>query len=214
MKRFWIIIVSIFVWQSYYAQEKRNFSVEGDFCYYRGFQGAYIGKFNHGYSLLLSKYVGKLKMSTGINYSIFAYAENFSESIFHAQPIRKEYRIEYLNFPVILQPNLYSGKKYRFSLVAGVLFNRPLRHETKIFASDPAKNQTIVSYSAVKQGLTLMGGFSISRNLNEHFEVYLTPFVNYRTGIGLNGDNYPDYLFIQESNLLQFGGKISLEYLF
>jgi|GEM_PF-2030262 len=214
MKRCCLIAVLVFTIGKLSAQENRNFSIEGDFCYYRGLKGVYIGKFNHGYSLLLSKYVSKLKISVGVNYSVFAYAENFSESNLSGQPIRKEYRMEYLSFPLILQPTLYSNEKYRFSLVAGVLFNKPLRHEATTVFDDPAKNQTTSSGSAVQQGFTLIGGFSVSRKLSDHFEVYLTPFVNYRTGIGINGDTSPNYPFIQESNLLQLGGKISLEYSF
>lgn len=180
------------------AQVNRNLSIEGGVGHYQILHSS-NEKLNQEYSLLFSNYVYRLKISAGVSYSAFVVS---TDSI--------EYHMKYLDYPVFIQPPLYYGEKYHVTLVAGVQFHKALYNTTFPYVNKGG--MPTVAKSEVGLGSTFIGGFSVSRKLNDHFYIALTPLAKYRTNQGVN--RYPVVSDLHIGGVMRLGGKISLEYLF
>lgn len=104
-----------------YSQDKNYFSTEFDVNYYYYFVGKHnSNNLNYGFSLLVSKYIKKLKLSTGINYLIKSY-DSQGDPFYLTE--RRKHNLKYINFPIIENIEILSQKKFCLSILTGFTFN-------------------------------------------------------------------------------------------
>ena len=103
-----------------YSQDKDYFSTEFDANYYYFVGNNNSNNLNYGFSWLVSKYIQKLKFSTGINYSIKSY--NSQGDPFYLTE-RRKHNLKYINFPIIENIEILSQKKFCLSILTGFTFN-------------------------------------------------------------------------------------------
>lgn len=193
-----------------YSQGKDYFSTEFDASYNYYFTGNNnSNKFNYGFSLLISKYIHRLKLSTGINYSKKSYYSNedLSNSI-----SKREYNLEYLSIPVIANIKLISQKKICISALLGFAFNHIADYyiKTHYFNGEVITDGKLLKDKSL--GLTITFGTSLSKAVSKKFLFSTTPFINYKL-IPDHKDQRPNYKNIPDDKL-SVGIKISVEYLF
>lgn len=122
MKNVLISLLLFFLALESFSQGKDCFSTECNANYYYFFVGNNnSNNLNYGFSLLASKYIQKLKISTGINYSIKSI--NAQGDAFYSIQKRK-YNLEYFNIPIIANVEIYSHDKFCSGIQTGFTFNR------------------------------------------------------------------------------------------
>lgn len=153
------------------GQGQDHFSIEVDanyFHYY--FKGNSTNNFNYGFSILGSKYMHRLKVSSGINYSTRLY-EN-PGSAFHFEK-KLAYKIDYINIPVIFNVEIISYEAYRFSILTGLLLTHVIEH--KVDRYDLNNVITTKTFNDNKAGSTLTYGITLSWAMNKNFSLNLSP---------------------------------------
>jgi len=182
-----------------YSQDKDYFSTEFDANYYYYFVGNNnSNNLNYGFSLLVSKYIQKLKFSTGINYSIKSY--NSQGDPFYSIEKRK-YNLEYLNFPIIANIEIFSHRNFRSSILTGFTFNHIIDYNITSFYLDNRK-----------LGVTFMLGATFSKSIGNKCLLNLSPSINYKL-VPDHDNQRPDYKNISDDKI-SIGFRIGIEYLF
>ena len=150
---------------------KDHFSIEVDVNYFHYyFSGNSVNNFNYGFSLLGSKYMHRLKVSSGINYST-RYYEN-PGSAFHFEK-KLDYSIDYLNIPVILNFGIISLESFRFSIITGLLLTYVIEHRIDIHYLNNEITPKNIDVKAA--GSTLSYGINLSWAMNNKFSFNLSP---------------------------------------
>lgn len=206
-----IFCLLLFFWVlKTYSQDKDYFSTEFDANYNYYFVGTNnSNNLNYGFSLLVSRYIQKLKFSTGINYSIKSY--NSQGDPFYSIE-KREYNLEYLNFPIIANIEINSHKKFRSSILTGFTFNHIIDYNIKSFY---LSGETLTENNLLdnkKLGVTFMLGNTFSKSIGNKCLLNLSPYINYK--LVTDHDNQrPDYKNIPDDKI-SIGFRIGIEYLF
>jgi hypothetical protein len=206
-----IFCLLLFFWAlKTYSQDKDYFSTEFDANYYYYFVGNNnSNNLNYGFSLLVSKYIQKLKFSTGINYSIKFY--NSQGDPFYSIE-KREYNLEYLNFPIIANIEIFSHRKFRSSILTGFTFNHIIDYNIKSFYLN---GETLTENNLLdnkKLGVTFMLGTTFSKLIGNKCLLNLSPFINYKL-VPDHDNQRPDYNNIPDDKI-SIGFRIGIEYLF
>jgi hypothetical protein len=173
-----VIFCTLFI--DSFSQKKENFSIETDINYYYYYLGNNTkNPFNYGFSFLGSYIVNKLKVSSGINFStqdshynvIPDASSNFLE--------KRDYNIKHINFPVLVYYAVYSSRKYKTAILGGVVFNRVIGYDITSYYSnrDPIIEKNI-EINNQKTGVSVRLGIGISRYINQHLLITLSPFTD------------------------------------
>ncbi len=193
-----------------YSQSKDYFSTELDANYYYYFVGDNnSNNLNYGFSLLVSKYIQKLKISTGISYSIKSYNSQ-GDPFYSIQ--EREYNLEYLNFPIIANIELFSHRKFRSSILTGFTFNHIVDYNIKTYYQN---GETLTENNLLdnkKLGVTFMLGTTFSKSIGNKCLFNLSPFMNYNL-VSDHDNQRPDYRNIPDDKI-SIGFRIGIEYLF
>jgi hypothetical protein len=210
MKKALFLLFSFICTELLYSQSEEYFSTEFELNYYSDFidQG-YSNDLNYAFSILISKYIKKLKISSGINYSIKSYVSR--PEIVHSIQKRK-YNLENLNFPIIATYKISSKERNSLSVFTGFVLNQILNDEKELYY---LSGETIVQNNLIDNqnlGATLVLGTTFTKSIGNKYRLNLSPCINYIAVSNNNNqrpsDNYfPDYK-------LSVGLKIGLEYLF
>jgi hypothetical protein len=211
--RFKILIIVIFFTLSIdsFSQRKENFSIETDVNYYYYNLGNNTSNyFNYGFSILGSYTVDKLKVSSGINFSTKDYYVYIDPSI--TDPLSKlVYKIQNINFPVLLNYVAYSSHKFKTDILGGVVFNRVIGYNITSYYlnKDPIIEKNIEVNQ--KTGMSVRLGVNISRYINQHFLITLSPFTDFKIEVE-QIESKPNYHNLPNDRL-SFGLKLGVEYI-
>jgi hypothetical protein len=158
---------------------------------------------------LVSKYIQKLKFSTGINYSIKSY--NSQGDPFYSIE-KREYNLEYLNFPIIANIEIFSHRKFRSSIFTGFTFNHIIDYNIKSFYLNGEALTENNLLDNKKLGVTFMLGTTFSKSIGNKYLLNLSPFINYKL-VPDHDNQRPDYKNIPDDKI-SIGFRIGIEYLF
>ncbi|GAB4460339.1 MAG: hypothetical protein Fur0028_13620 [Bacteroidales bacterium] len=202
-----VFCLLIFIWAfKTYSQEKDYFSAELDANYYYYF--FLNNNFNYGSSILISKYIHKLKMSSGINYSVKSF---YTQGDPFYSIKKRDYKIAYLNFPIIGNIEIISQKSFYSSILIGFAFNRIINYGIKSYYLN---DETLIENNIKKDqilGVSIICGITISKPINNRFILNLSPCVNYKL-IPDHRDQRPNYRSLPDDKI-SVGLKIGAEYL-
>lgn len=209
MKKILSSLLLVLLTLEIYSQERNYFSTEFDANYFYYFVGNdNTNNFNYGFSFLCSKYMHKLKLSTGVNYSTKSY---YSQEDIYNSIAKREYNLRYLNIPIIANIDLISQKELSISLLTGFGFNNIVYYsiETYFLNGDSENDNDLLQ--AKKMGVTYMLGTTFSKSIGEKFILNLSPIANYKL-IPDYTDQRPIYKNIPNDRL-SLGFRIGIEYL-
>ncbi|MGB4095730.1 MAG: hypothetical protein GX048_03650 [Bacteroidales bacterium] len=210
MKRIIFCLLLFFLALKTFSQDKDYFSTEFDANYYYYFVGDNSSNnFNYGFSILISKYINKVKVSSGINYSTKSY--NTQGDPFWLIE-KREHNLDYLNFPIITNIEIFSHRKFSSSVLTGFTFNQIIDYKIKSFYLN---GETLIEDNLLndkKLGLTFLLGTTFSKSIGNKWLLNLSPFINYKL-IPDHNDQRPDYKNIPDDRVF-LGFKLGIEYLF
>jgi hypothetical protein len=214
MKRIIFCILLFFFALKTFSQDKDYFSTEFDANYYYYFVGNNSSNnFNYGFSILISKYINKVKVSSGINYSTMSYYYDVTPITTPDYLRKREYSLKYLNFPIITNIEIFSNKLLSYSILLGGSFNKIIEYNIKSYY---LYNETLNENIDIKNeniGVSIICGATISGLLSSKCKLNLSPFINYKV-IPSNDSQRPNYRNIPDDGLLTVGFKLGIEYLF
>lgn len=195
-----IFCILLFFWAlKTSSQDKDHFSTEFDANYYYYFSiGKSTNKFNYGFSALISKYIHKLKISSGLNYSTKSYYYEVTPIISTNYLKRRNYKINYLNFPIIGNIEMFSQKSFSYSILIGIAFNRIINYRINSYYLYNGASANTIPVKDHNFGTTSTFGATISKSLSNRYILNLSPFINSNLPLGN----------------ISAGFKISIEYLF
>lgn len=210
MRKIIFYLLLFFLALKTFSQDKDYFSTEFDANYYYYFVGDNSSNnFNYGFSILISKYINKVKVSSGINYSTKSY--NTQGDPFWLIE-KREHNLDYLNFPIITNIEIFSHRKFSSSVLTGFTFNQIIDYKIKSFYLN---GETLIEDNLLndkKLGLTFLLGTTFSKSIGNKWLLNLSPFINYKL-IPDHNDQRPDYKNIPDDRVF-LGFKIGIEYLF
>ena len=210
MRKIIFYLLLFFLALKTFSQDKDYFSTEFDANYYYYFVGNNnSNNFNYGFSILISKYINKVKVSSGINYSTKSY--NTQGDPFWLIE-KREHNLDYLNFPIITNIEIFSHRKFSSSVLTGFTFNQIVDYKIKSFYLN---GETLIEDNLLndkKLGLTFLLGTTFSKSIGNKWLLNLSPFINYKL-IPDHNDQRPDYKNIPDDRVF-LGFKIGIEYLF
>lgn len=209
------IIITIFVLAfcstEIFSQNKSLLSAEADFNVYRYFINSNRSEnFNYGFSFILTQNIKKIKVSTGINYAT-------KNSYLNIQPVlsdsmnRIDYKIKYLNFPVLITFNLYSFQKFDVKYVCGILFNKVVNYD--IITHNVKKGSVTEKniQAGQKTGASVRIGIVFENKMNHNFNINLSPFMDYKVKLDFN-EQRPNYRNLTNERF-SLGLRIGIEYM-
>jgi hypothetical protein len=212
MKRCILIILSLsFLYVE--AQDNRDWSSEIDANYYYYFTGNNTNNdFNYGFSLLLSRKLDRLKISSGLSYSTLKYYYTADPTPTNSLE-KREYNLRYLNVPLLVAYYCLDSKKNVNILIeSGLIVNTVVSYNiTSYYLNQPTIDEE-GSFSDNNFGLTFRLGTNISSVLINRFILNAGPFVDYKF-INNGEGNSPDYRNIPDVNL-SIGFRVGVEYNF
>lgn len=196
-----------------FAQDEKITSVEADVQYFYHFMGDNTNNyFNYGISILISRSINNLKISTGINYSTKNYYYNVSSQNSLDNLNKVEHKLSYVNFPILIKISCCGNEQKKLSILSGFIFNKVIRYDKLSYFDDkPSIYERDLSVDS-KLGLTFRLGLNLSKNINNYFKINLEPFSDYKLILNTKNSR-PDYINIPD-NRLSLGLKIGLEYMF
>lgn len=193
-----------------FSQDKDYFSTEVNANYYFYFIGEnYSNNLNYGFSLFVSKYIQKVKLSTGINYSIKSYNSR-GDSFYSVQ--KRKYELDYLNFPIIANIEIISLKKSYFSILTGFTFNKIIDYNIKSYYLSGEILTENIKLDNKKLGITFIVGTTFSKLIGDKCVLNLAPFINYKL-VSDHDNQSPDYKNVPDDKI-SIGFIMGIEYLF
>lgn len=210
-----IFCLLLFFWAlKTYSQDKDYFSTEFDANYYYYFIGNNnSNNFNYGFSLLISKYINRLKVSSGIDYSTMSYYYDISPITSPDYLRKREYSVKYFNFPIFGNVEIISNKLFSYSILLGGTFNKIIEYNIKSYY---LYNETLNENIEIKNeniGVSIICGATISSLLSSRCKLNLSPFINYKVIPGHDSQR-PNYRNIPDDGIISVGFKLGIEYLF
>lgn len=213
MKKFIVLFSLIISYSTIFGQNNRVLSIESGFSYYYHFMGgATNNNFNYGFSLLLSHTVGKVKVSTGIDYSTKFYYYTVSEVQPANHLLKRNFRIQYLDFPFLANTSVLHIKQFNMSILSGLVLNKVLHYKIVSYYSGipPFEEEPKIPKTF---GLSLRIGATLSMFVKNHVILNIVPFTDVK--LVLNGnDDSPNYNEGIPDNRFSLGLKIGVEYAF
>lgn len=194
MKGIFFLILLHFYSINIYPQKRDNFSVETNTnCSHYFMGGKTKNDFNYGFSLLLSRSINKIKISTGITYSTKYYYYNVHPQNSNDYLNKRNYRLQYINFPLTVNfINVDKKKLFYVNFLSGLVFNKLIKYNIISFFNNKSplyeKDLEIES----KLGLTLRLGTNISKTVSNSIILNVIPFFDLKL-ISNNDDQYLDY---------------------
>ena len=210
MRKIILCLLIFFSAVKIYSQQNDCFSTEFDANYYYYFVGnTNSNNLNYGFSLLVSNYIQKLKISTGIGYSIKSYN---SQGDPFSSILKREYNLEYLNFPIIANIEFFSHRKFFSSILTGFRFNQIVDYKIETYYQDGEifTDDNLLVYKQL--GITFMLGTTFSKLIGTKCIVNLSPFINYNL-VPDHDNQRPDYRNIPDDKI-SIGLRLGIEYLF
>ncbi len=189
--------------------EKLSAEVDMNFFHYLISQNR-KNYFNYGYSILFSYSNDNFKVSSGINYST-------KNSYYYGDPssfdqlIRRDYRLSYLNIPLLITYGHEPSRKFNVQFVGGIIFNNILDYDIvsyhtyggPVYENDVDADQ--------KTGISLRMGMNVSHAFNQRLILNLSPFIDFKFVLD-HYDNYrPNYKNLTDDRFL-LGVKLGIEY--
>ncbi len=213
MKSLSLIFIICFCVITVFAQNEKNTSIEADVNYFYHFIGNNTNNdFNYGISILFSRSINNLKISTGINYSTKNYYYNVTLQNSLDSLSKVEHNLSYINFPILVKIKCCGNRQKTISILSGLLFNKAIKYDKLSYFDDkPSLYERDLSVDS-QLGLTFRLGLNFKKNINNHFRLNLEPFSDYKLILNTKHSR-PDYINISD-NRLSLGLKIGLEYMF
>ena len=181
INKYLLLITLLILTLSSKSQGERNISVElggihilqpkyftNEFC-------------NYGTSLTLTKRINRIKVSSGISYSILYHTEIDSNNDLY----KNKYKLQYVTFPILLSFILNKDKPVNFNIVSGVIFKKNLKYDiTSYYLNKPYQIEDIVISNDTKIIARLGFGASklVSKNIRLNFSSYFDYIKPYYDG--------------------------------
>ncbi len=214
MKKIIIFLIFTIYASNIFGQKENNFSIEGDVnYYYHNISKNTKNNFNYGFSILLSKYINRLKVGFGTNFATKNYFYEISPNISNSFANKREYKLKYLNFPFLLDINVLNSKnRIHINVLSGLILNKVIDYDIATYYTNKQplyENKTDIE---MKLGLSLRLGTNISFKINNNIRLNVGTFADYK--LILNSiSQRPDYSNLPD-NRFSVGLKTGIEYLF
>lgn len=206
-----IILLSIFH-IDIFCQKKESFSVESNYNYYYYFLSEYNHNYyNQGFSLLASYIVDKTKVSSGINFSTKNYYSDFENSQTMDTLNKTDYKISYINFPILISYSFCSSEKYKSDIFGGVVFNKIIKYDLTSYYlnKEPIYEKDIDA--GQKTGTSLRLGFNISKYISQRLLVSFSSYADFKITLD-HIESKPNYHNLPNDRL-SVGLKFGIEYI-
>ena len=207
MRKFILGLLQIFLSSASYSQEENNFSIGLGVDYlYPYISKTAHNKFNHGFSFLLSKNIAKIIVCSGINYSTLNYYFILGPSYLN----RKEYKVKYLNFPLLVFINFNSQKALNINPFVGFIANKTIYYNSVTYNLNKMPvndNSTLIPKNL---GLTFRVGLNFSKSITKQIFLNGGPFLDLKFIQNVN-DYTSSYYDIPDSRAA-IGLKLGVEY--
>lgn len=204
MKKYFMIILMIIYSTVSRGQEENKYSIGLDANYlYHNIGGDTGNNFNYGFSLLLAEKIAKIKVGIGINFSTLNYTDNPN----YANKL--EYKIKYLNFPLLVFFNNNSIKSTKISPYVGIIVNKVIRYDQVSYHPNTAPTYQKDINLPRKLGFTFRAGVNVSKTISRNVVLNIAPFADFK--FVTNGYHSSAYDELPDSGLT-FGFKVGFDY--
>jgi hypothetical protein len=196
-----------------YSQGKGFFSTEIDANYYYYCSlGESTNKFNYGFSILISKYINRLKVSSGLNYSTKSYYYDVTPIASRNYLNKRDYKATYLNFPIVANIEIFSQRKFCSSILTGFMFNQIVYYNIKSYYLNGETLTENILLDNRRLGVSFIFGTTFSKLVGNKCQLNLSPFINYKL-LSDHDNQRPDYKNIPDDKI-SIGFRIGIEYFF
>ena len=210
MKKFTITIILFCCLFELYGQEKNRSSVEiqgnTSFFFLRN------NNFNHGYSLILSRYINKIKVSAGVNYATKNTYTKHVPSYWLDSVYQLNYNIKYLHFPLLVTFNVYTFNSLKLNTTAGIVFNRILDYDIVEKRNNKPDEIEKDIYEGQNLGFSFRLGVGLTKSILQNFNVSLSTFADYK--YRLDFSYMPNSYQNLSEDRVSCGASIGVEYKF
>jgi hypothetical protein len=207
-----ILIICIFFTSVILAQENKTTSFEVDLIGFRDIMDNGKNNYSPGFSLLIHKKINKIKLSWGINFATRNFCYDFSDPNWDVN--KMEHKLSYLNFPIFIGYTFYKHNKLSLDVVNGMIFNKLMSYNETIYYNNQETESNSIKVSSYPLGLTYRFGVNVTRRINNHFNINLQPFGDFKFKSN-SFDVHPKSGEIKTpDNTISLGLKLGLEYLF
>lgn len=194
-----------------HAQEENKYSIWIDANYlFHYIERDTRNNFNYGFSLLMTEKIAKIKVGIGINYSTLNYNYTVKPMDYEAFYLKKrEYKVQYLNFPLLVFFNINSGKLMNVDPYVGIIANKVINNEVvKYYIDTPPFREEDIARTR-NLGFTFRVGVNVSKTISEHIILNVAPFADFKF---VTNGLHTAYYELPDSRV-SIGFKIGFEYL-
>ncbi len=210
MKRITITIILLCCLFELYGQEKNRSSVEiqgnTSFFFVRD------NNFNYGYSLILSRYINKIKVSAGVNYATKNTYTKHVPSYWLDSVYQLNYNIKYLHFPLLITFNAYTFNQFKLNTTAGIVFNRIVDYDIVEKRNNKPDEIEKDIYNGQNLGFSFRFGIGLTKSILQNFNISLSTFADYKYRLDFMSMPY-NYRNLTEDRV-SCGATIGVEYKF
>lgn len=207
MRKFILCLLLIIYSSATYCQEENKFALglDADYLYPYVSKTAH-NKFNHGFSLLMSKNIVKIIVSSGINYSTLNYYYTSEASYSN----RKEYKVRYLNFPLLVYFNYNSQKALNINPFVGIIANKIIYCNSVTYNSNkiPVNDKSTVIPKNL--GWTFRVGLNFSKSISKQIFLNVAPFFDFKFVQNVN--SYTSSYYDIPDSRAAIGLKLGFDY--
>ncbi len=182
MKKIIIIILISIHSAIIYGQNINKFSIGMDANYlYHYLDRDTRNNFNYGFSLLMSEKIAKIKVSFGLNFSTLNYyykvKPNDNSALFL---IKNEYKVQYLNFPLLIFFNNNQERQKNLNPFVGVIANKAINYDRISYSlnTKPEYSKNINIHQHL--GFTFRFGANVSHPISHNILLNAALFTDFK----------------------------------
>jgi hypothetical protein len=212
-----------------YAQEQKKndyFSFEGDVNYYnypalKSFSSNAYNVFSYGFSLHAAKYIHKIKLSIGLNFSSMSLTTN-ETNLKPYDVKRRDYKLEYRNIPILFNTRIAASPTFTSGLLFGFVISHTNKYDiTSYYINGVKKTENAKALGFNDSNLLFMFGSSFSillghpKPLEDRIALNFQPSLSFKlTSPSRSYNPLNDYHSFRNGTGIMFGFKIGIEYFF
>lgn len=211
-----IVLITLFIASSLIgsSQTDSKYSIEFTPGYiYYAMDNVYENNFNYDFSLLAARKLSNvIKLKIGIGYSVKNFFYETEPTNFNDYFYKKEYKIKYLNIPILLSYSNPNQGKVSFELTSGIIINLPFDYDViRFYKNNPDDINSNIK-NRLKTGFSYRFGVGVSMKLSSSISIALSPYFDYKFILDTK-DQRPHYLTLPEDRL-KVGVELTICYNF
>ncbi|MEN8225454.1 MAG: outer membrane beta-barrel protein [Bacteroidota bacterium] len=191
------------------CQTEDNISIEADAKYYYYLMDKTISQhFNYGFSAIIFRNTNKIGVGIGIDYRTKSFEDN-GDSFFEVD--KYEYKIEYLDFPFVLNYEIFSKNNFGFYFTGGFELNKIINYNITTYYLDGDVSDK-KGDNGEKIGFSVFSGVILSKSISNRVNLKLSPVISYNL-VPDHVSQRPNYDALPDDRL-RFILSIGGEYIF